>query len=375
MADETVRDSGDAGTKRSKKVRIMKGVAFLFCIALFLFLVLSANVPQLSADQCDCTFCHGANITQHGSGAGGCSGCHGFPPSDATHLKHAGAITSSSYGDISTTPDGATGYAFGCGNCHPLSNANHRNGTVDVELYNASSPAGSVKALNPSNAAYNPSTKTCSNVYCHSYNDWTTIGSVPMPWPQNAGDPAVPANTVTTRYYQTPTWGSTGLTCSGCHGNPPQTNYLTNSGGSGDSHSWLDDWGYADLHGWNMGSGWAVSCRTCHNDTVRDVSPFTYGTFTLGNITWYDVALYGNIPIYGYSKHVNGAVDIVFDKVNTLTYNTTPNPTILNLNSATYSSSTRTCSNVSCHLNQTSVTWGMPYRNWDSTECNRCHGM
>ena len=63
---------------------------------------------------------------------------------------------------------------------------------VDVELYNPLAPAGSLKALNPASAAYvaggtvfmdsrglSYTKGTCSSVYCHSYNDWTTTAPIP----------------------------------------------------------------------------------------------------------------------------------------------------------------------------------------------------
>ena len=34
----------------------------------------------------------------------------------------------------------------------------------------------------------------------------------------------------------------------------------------------------------------------------------------------------------------------------------------------------RLCANVECHLVQTSVTWGKPYRWGATSECDSCHG-
>jgi predicted CxxxxCH...CXXCH cytochrome family protein len=278
-----------------------------------------------------------------------------------------------------------------CGNCHPLDNALHQNGSVDVELYNPNALAGSLKAQNPLNAVYVPggtvytdgdglsyTLGSCSNVYCHSYNDWTTPGGVPEPWPLNANDPPVPPNTVTTRYYQTPTWGGASLGCSGCHGNPPRTTYFTNAGGAGNSHSWLDDYGYEDLHDWNMSAGYPVDCKTCHNDTVKDPSPYTWlSTYQdpRYQMTWYDVASFGVSSIADHAKHVNGTVDVAFDRAGTYPYFPEYGGPVLDLLNAQYDPSAKSCSNVSCHQQQTTVTWGMPYRFWSSAECNRCHGM
>lgn len=374
------RWKGNFGLFKGRNAGAAKLAILLSFTAFFLFLILTAGVQKSTAADCDCNFCH---ADMHGPGWQGCATCHGNPPATGSHITHFG-ITSNyqKYGDTSITKDFASfssGYGMSCGNCHPLDNTQHRNGTVNVELYNAASPAVSLKAKNLAFASYIPggtvfyddkgipyTLGTCNGVYCHSYNAWTTPGGVPTPWPQNQNDPPVPPNTVSTRYYQTPAWGGGSLTCSGCHASPPKTDYYTNAGGSGDSHAWLDDWGYEDLHGWNMGFGWPVSCRTCHNDTVTELNSWTYAN--LGE--WWDVSFYSDVPIYNYSKHVNGTADIAFDKVNPLVYSST-----LNLSNASYDPATRTCSSVSCHQNQTTVTWGMPYRWWDSTECNRCHSF
>jgi predicted CxxxxCH...CXXCH cytochrome family protein len=404
------RCNGSFGLFKGRNAWVEQLTILLSLVAFFLFLDFTAGVQKSTAADCDCNFCH---ADMHGAGWQGCATCHGNPPATGSHVTHFGIISNyQRYGDTSITKDFASfspAYGMSCGNCHPLDNTKHRNGTVNVELYNAASPAGSLKAKNLASASYTPggtvyydsnglpyTLGTCSNVYCHSYNAWTTpltqytdqtlcqnngfiwtsgaCYGVPMPWPQTQNDPPVPPNTVTTRYYQTPGWGGASLTCSGCHGNPPSTNYYTNDGGSGDSHAWRDSYfvnwgmpsGYEDLHGWNMGFGWAVSCRTCHNDTVTELSTWTYGT--LGE--WYDVAFYGDVPINNYSKHVNGTADVAFDKVNSLVYRNT-----LNLADASYDKPTKTCSNVACHRAETSVTWGTPYRFWDSTECNRCHSF
>jgi len=284
----------------SSSKRCNKGVAklvmLLSIIAFSLFLNLTVEVKESPAADSDCTLCHG--VQPHSADWQACATCHGNPPATASHMKHFSLSSNyQKYGDTSITQDFSSfsfGYAMSCGNCHPLDNTLHRNGVVEVELYNANSPAGSLKAKNPVSASYTPggtvyfdndglpyTQGSCSNVYCHSYNAWTTplaqfdtqalcqsngfiwtngvCYGVPMPWPQTQNDPPVPPNTVTTRYYQTPVWGGPALTCSGCHENPPSTNYYTNDGGAGDSHAWRDSYyvnwgmpgGYEDLHGWN----------------------------------------------------------------------------------------------------------------------------
>jgi predicted CxxxxCH...CXXCH cytochrome family protein len=298
-----------------------------------------------------------------------CSGCHDSPPATASHLKHfSGTLAQAAYGDIRIAQDfttNATGYIMGCGNCHPMDPTKHGNGVVDVELYNPLAAVGSLKALNPYFAEYSPggtvltdsrglhyTNGKCSSVYCHSYNESTTTEPIPD------SDPDWQTKTVTTRVYKAVTWGGT-LDCSGCHGNPTQTSYLTNDGGAGDSHSWMDQYGYQNLHTYNMGYA-PVSCKNCHNDTVKQSNTYTEDGMGVRTLS--------NVPISNFSKHVNGIKDVSFDKQNPFVYKTS-----MSLTNATYDQGTNTCSNVSCHIKQTPVKWGTPYR-WYYNECDVCHG-
>ena len=323
---------------------------------------------------CSTISCHNNGAATWGAFA--CDSCHDCPPPTGSHVKHFGtaAMYNAVYGDTRIAQDisgTAAVYIMNCGNCHPVDPAKHYNGTVEVELYSAQSPSGSLKSRNATSAEYTaggtvftdgrgfPYTQgTCQNVYCHSYNDWTTPGGVPESTDCSS---YLPPNLVTTRYYRTPTWGSSALTCSGCHGIAPRTDYPANDGGSGDSHFWVDSYGYGNLHNWNMGYA-PISCSFCHNETIR-----TQNTWTRDAM---DVATQSDVPIYNYAKHVNGSTDVVFDRVNTFPYSTP-----YSLMSASYSPATKTCSNVSCHQSQTNVNWGTPYR-WESTvECDRCHNF
>lgn len=324
-----------------------------------------------------CTVCH----NPHSTVPSACDGCHDCPPPTATHLKHyGGTVAQAGYGNTTAAKDfgsSATGYIMNCGTCHPMDPASHMNGTVDIELYNSQAPAGSLKALNPPTAAYvrggtvfegtrgfSYTMGTCSNIYCHSYADWTT-GVVPLASDCLAQASYWPDNLEITRVYKPVTWGGPHLTCSGCHANPPRTSYPANDGGAGNSHSWIDSYGYESFHSYNMGFD-PISCKYCHADTVQQLNTFTHDS------NW--VATLGDVPIANYSKHVNGINDVSFDKQNPFVYQTYGGSTNMSLSNATYDASTKTCMNVSCHLNQTSVKWGTPYR-WDdyAYECDRCH--
>jgi len=334
------------------------------------------NVPNHPLEITNtCVTCHNPHTTV---ASGGCNSCHDSPPNTASHTKHYASNTVGvKYGDLRITQaftNYSSGYVFGCGNCHPMDIALHNNGTVNVELYNPMAPAGSLKALNPASAGYAagpqvitdsrgiPYTQgTCSNVYCHSYNDSTTTGAI------GDGELNWEAKTVTTRIYKTVTWGVTVLGCSGCHGNPTQTSYPANNGGAGDSHSWINAYGEQDLHTWNMGYD-PVSCKFCHNDTVKQLNTYTVD----GN----GFRVLSEVPIRSFSKHVNGSNDVAFDKQNAFVYSSAySGDTPMSLSTATYDPGTKNCSNVSCHFKQTTVKWGTPYRYYYSKECNVCHQM
>ncbi|HEU4384517.1 MAG TPA: CxxxxCH/CxxCH domain-containing protein, partial [Anaeromyxobacteraceae bacterium] len=120
-----------------------------------------------------CNTCHPATVLPDGSIdvaggkhidgilemtiSGGCAGCHGFPPATGAHTVHfglTGVAGSGSYGDLTvlqdrfptSTPTTAPPvYAFGCGHCHPLDQVKHLDGAVEVEVYDAAAPAGSLK--------------------------------------------------------------------------------------------------------------------------------------------------------------------------------------------------------------------------------------
>ena len=321
-----------------------------------------------------CSSCH----NQHSGAASGgsCNGCHDCPPATASHMKHYGSTAIvSGYGDLRITQaftNYSSGYVFGCGNCHPMDLSKHRNNVVDVELYNPQAAIGTLKAKNSSLASYvsgdtiftdakgiSYTKGTCSNVYCHSYNEWTTPAAI------GDGESNWEAKVVVTRKYKTVTWGSTPLGCSGCHGNPTQTSSPSNDGGAGDSHSWIDAEGYQNLHTFNMGFLPPVSCTTCHNDTVKQ-----FNTYTVDGL---GVRTLNGVPISNFAKHVNGTNDVAFDTKNPIIYSPTYSGSVsLSLTNATYDPTAKNCSNVSCHREQTVVKWGTPYR-WYYNECNVCH--
>jgi predicted CxxxxCH...CXXCH cytochrome family protein len=328
-----------------------------------------------------CTNCH-----RHDKGfkLGACNACHGAPPATGAHAKHfTGLLAQVQYGDTRITADFGTTptavYAFGCGNCHPLDMAHHMDGTVDVELFNPVAPAGSLKANAASSGATytrgSPLTDgqgvpyslgTCRNVYCHSGNGWTTPGGVPAPISKGV----YPPFTVTaSRTYQTVGWGDANPGCAGCHAFPPRTTYPQNAAGAGDSHSFIDQWGYEDMHDYNMGFD-PLQCRACHYDTVTDAATPVRNTMDIVTWTWTSAGRPNAV------HHADGKNTVRFDTANPTVYDTySYGPVTFDLSLASFDPASRTCTNVGCHLNQTSVTWGTPYRWENSIECDSCHGL
>lgn len=389
----------------------MVKVAVLMSLALFfLFLLFTMGVRQTKAADCDCGFCHGDN--HHGDNWTGCSGCHDSPPQTGTHLTHYGSVPLQSlkYGDT-TVASTADAYKFGCGNCHPLDKAKHRDGIVEVELYNAAAPAESLKAKNLSSAAYAPGTHvttyaskvngqpdfswsdgTCSNVYCHSGYVVTSSGPVgnPLAYPANPVPPGFKLNTINNgvsgfimdetcsnvtyapytvntgrEYKTTPAWGTSGTfsLCTECHQFPLMTNYTTVSAGVGDSHYWNNQYGYSYGHANNMEYFPGIPCATCHYGTadhrngVPPANPPTTNiptSWTQVNGIW--IQVYYPVPLKSRIMHVNGKPDVSFDTLNNYRYYYNDlyfgiYNVLFSLNSASYEPATKTCSNVSCHYN------------------------
>jgi predicted CxxxxCH...CXXCH cytochrome family protein len=398
-----------------------------------------------------CSGCHGDTVRADGTidvaggkhvngsidgsgGAGfGCNACHGYPPATGAHLAHFGltdAVESGSYTDLQTlqdryptaTPTTAPAkYAFGCANCHPLDGGRHMKGTVDVVLHDASAPAGSLKARNAAAAAYNPATKTCSGVYCHSTGQ--------------AG----------AAYVTTPGWFSgTRIGCNGCHANPPA--YPSGGAGTATANSHLDlaDDGYEFGHFLGMPGAWhttkhggnwsavddatAITCQTCHFDTTDPSNTGPSGFYyldTTGNYVlpggadagWAARNQCGYCHKAGGAatgsgkvlplRHVNGTRDVVFDPRTTLpsiswlpaapnrptrpywvtdpglsgywpsgiTWNGTT--ASFGLDVARYDTATKTCTNVGCHVAEAAPVWGRPYQYYtnSSATCYTCHPM
>ncbi|MFA4828278.1 MAG: CxxxxCH/CxxCH domain-containing protein [Thermodesulfovibrionales bacterium] len=210
-----------------------------------------------------------------------CNACHGLPPATGAHLTHTDG-TGAAYGNDSNSSIAAA-YRFNCGNCHPLNSASHANGTINIELYNAS--AAGFKANNPSGASVKSGsglTTICQSVYCHSNG-------------ASGGDRA---------YADTPQWGNSfgANKCGQCHQNPPQyagqshyvaSNFMGKEGGHlvgihfdnisnrvAGSGLLTAGAGNNNSHGSSTYST-TISCYICHNG---EVSATTIDTYALNNL-------------------------------------------------------------------------------------------
>jgi predicted CxxxxCH...CXXCH cytochrome family protein len=420
-----------------KVVKLLKGFTVI-SLATLSFVILNLHAPaSRAATLCDCDMCHTAS--QHVAGWKGCSTCHDTPPQTGAHLVHYNSngelLTTMVYGDT-TIESTADAYKFGCGNCHPLSNVYHQNGTLDVELYNPASPAGSLKAKNPPTAAYTPGSNptsyvkslypdgtytftysdgTCSDVYCHSGYTVSSSGSVgnpltisddptlfPLGYKLNNGfimdetcssvQYAPYAVNSGREYRTTPPWDTTGTfsLCTECHQFPLTTWGPSVQAGVGDSHQWYNDsegWPYGHANNMDYFSG--VPCATCHYTTANHLpgsldNPPTASTtyWAMVNGVW--VHAYNPVTIRSRTTHVNGMPDVNFDTTNGYRYYYPDHiNTQVDLSDATFDPATKTCSNVACHYGspfgnyQQKVKWGSPYRGWygPQAECDQCHRM
>jgi predicted CxxxxCH...CXXCH cytochrome family protein len=294
----------------------------------------------------------------------------------------------------------ASNYGFDCGNCHPLNLSEHGDGIVEVELYNAASPAGSLKAMNQASASYSvtPGTTqngTCSGVYCHSDG----------------------SNGASSNFVTAPAWNTTITTtntCGQCHNNPPQyagqahytaSGFMGKEGGhlvgvhfdnifTGSYGLATPGTGGTSSHG-NSGTATTMTCYICH---YGEVSSTTIDTYALNNLTAGSSAMQcaachtsATTPplqsgvIADKSKHVTGtkfvAIAPAFSLNSKAQLRTSSLPSgwtrnvgykvsgaydNSTMNATDYNSSTKTCT-TTCHIAQP-VTWGTT-----NVTCVTCH--
>jgi predicted CXXCH cytochrome family protein len=308
-----------------------------------------------------CAYCH---LKDDGTISGGaCDACHGAPPLSGAHAQHAGtdAVGYDLTGSFATDSD----YQYGCGECHSTDVNQHQDGDVDVDLSPAGAPGGSLKARNAASATF--AGGTCSGVYCHS---GVQVASGPVGPPlddgvnyilDEHGNLTYDSYTITETviFQTTPPWDSGQInTCTACHEFPTLTSVPTVEAGVGDSHQWIGDYGYGNLHAWNMSYD-PLPCRTCHYGEISEANTWTRDGM--------DVTTYDPVPLASRVLHANGTRNVTFDTTNPVIYDST-----FSLAPAAYLPAEKACTNVACHLQQNWVEWGTPYRHW-TNECDLCH--
>ncbi len=267
----------------------------------------------------NCVQCHVHTDTEHGYGfrpSNACDSCHGFPPIDTETL----AVPP---GDTGSTTAGAhalhTGQqTYGCALCHYNSagtGPTHMTGpiTIGFYLFNGTYTGGNYDGQ--ITATYD-SSETGTNV---TNTGTKTCSSFYCHSDARGGAPNTSA-----------VWDATGpLACDSCH-----------NGTITDTEKMVSD-GHDRL----VSSNWVrhYPCQYCHAATV-DATP----------------------AIADYTMHVNGTKDIAF----------TSEWAILDHPAPGYVSGTKTCTNLYCHSDGTTVNPEIRDYSWTqgSTSCSSCHG-
>jgi predicted CxxxxCH...CXXCH cytochrome family protein len=216
------------------------------------------NGFKWSNGTCATTYCHSngnggaGNNTSFtwatAAGTLGCSGCHGGDASSAAPVatgKHPAHINNAA----------VLGTNFGCADCHAKTVSSNSAIANKLNHVNKFKDYSGVRAGGSSH--YNPTTKSCSNLYCHS---------------SGRGG-----------YVNPPAWNSTAtLGCNGCHGTTTTTGAPDYANGGAATVS-------ANNHARHVSS--AADCDKCHTSTT------TNGTSIKA----------------GGTLHINGNIDVTFN--------------------------------------------------------------
>ncbi len=248
-------------------------------------------------------------------------------------------------------------------------------------------PADPLKALNSPDAAYDPATKTCTGVYCHSNG----------------------ASSANLAYKTTPAWdGAFGDNkCGSCHDNPPQyegQSHYTATGFMGKEGGHLVGIHFDNIYDGSGGllaagptdpsshgaaaTSTTITCYLCHNGEVSSTTIDTYALANLGSSSMKCSSCHSSPQagmIADKSLHVNGLKNVALANAFTVkskaqlegnllpegwtrtgTYKTAGSFDSAMMNSADWNPATKTCT-TACHNGQP-VTWGAT----DLT-CAACH--
>ncbi|MHB8765716.1 MAG: CxxxxCH/CxxCH domain c-type cytochrome, partial [Deferrisomatales bacterium] len=276
---------------------------------------------NIAAAPYDCSSCH---LHEDGGGAWraveSCEKCHGMPPvgnpttapgygshteANTPHKRHAAAKTAGGYGydcrachqnKADSLTHNTGGWNDATSSWQNQANASYQSIFFDPALNLSVNNTPLPNGTDPKQRAtsYDPATKTCSNLYCHSDGRSTAaVGSAQ--WMTGVS---------------TPDWNAQNLACNACHGTTTAANTLT--------------FGAPDYVGVNSHAKHGLyACAVCHDDTIRDTNPAD---------GWTLVAV---------DKHVDGRKDVKADGV-VATFGT---------------GGATTCSAISCH-NGGNANWG-----------------
>jgi predicted CxxxxCH...CXXCH cytochrome family protein len=220
---------------------------------------------------------------------------------------------------------------FGCGFCHPMNSATHKNGIVELDFNPNNALRGSVKTKNKVNGPWvttyvQDQSVVCNNVYCHSNG-------------------FVSETTKAYSFVQTPDWYYSDLhggtspwanvdSCSQCHGNSPNTggkegssaharhvvgnHYKDVFGGYSAILKPAGAPGTGSVHG-DPATATTFNCNICHYNTVRtayndkgSVCSSCHTTSGKGIMAVYSTGTANNEINGPGTSHVNGRIDVVF---------------------------------------------------------------
>lgn len=322
---------------------------------------------------CSGLYCHGdgkspastGSIKWTDSGAG-CDTCHKQEKLSGKHQAHLGASLS-------------------CANCHKTATSNnaiadyllHLNGKVDVDVKSSLNPDGH----------YESTSKTCSDVYCHS-DGKNPDGKGTIKWT----DTGVGCNTchdVKTLSGAHPRHLEVGKTCGDCHkmsvnspGAPDPLLHLNgkvdvtfdlsglNPKGSYDALSKTcsglychSDGKTPDAEGSQIWAAKKLDCKSCHQpDTLSGKHDRHTNLYGFDCAECHKNVVKGeNDKLVDPLLHVNGIKDVSFEK-------SPLNP------SGQYTSLSKSCSGLYCHSAGTNLN-ATGTAKWDAQDvgCNACH--
>jgi hypothetical protein len=223
---------------------------------------------------CANTACHGASLEGVSQSGPSCTQCHNpIPASDQCNYCHGIPPDGTAYPNIAGKHAEhmlITGVT--CATCHARPCDQHNNGVVDV-VFDPSGPA--VATGNPA-PVFDASAKSCSNIACHI----VSAGTFNYSFQGGDGNPVdKTVNIYGNTGGLTPSWYSSGTSCTACHGNPP-------SNGTDGSNIW-----HSGNHAGQGPTGAYNQCQLCHpdasspnngiGDTITNPSLHRNGTFDI----------------------------------------------------------------------------------------------